>query len=221
MKKVWAALALMLVAVLLMTGCGKRGEEENNPEEQVETTPTPSPSPSPTPSPTPTVAPQATLAVKDYQYDTVKNSTLQVTFQYPAHWTNDPGKSTICYLEPVYTGEVGARLAEASKQVSKAPDTTSLKKQLTSFAEAVQATYSSFTLAEKIDTKVSVFNTEGLSQSYTARDSNGVRITGYILMAYNSGNRHIYVLHFSCPSNRYEELSPVIEKVRQSLAVVK
>ena len=221
MKKLTAALALLLLAALLLTGC-KRGTEETPGDAQVEEeTPEPTPEITATPEPQATATPAPTMQVSAYKYDTVINSTLQVTFQYPSHWTNDPGKSTICFLEPVASGEHGARLAVASKQVAKAPDTTSLKKQLTTFAEKVEATFASFTLAENVDTKVPVFNTDGISQSYTARDSSGVRITGYILMAYNSGNRHIYVLHFSCPSNRYEELSPVIEKVRQSLAVVK
>ena len=217
--KRYIALVLLALCLALLTACGD--DEDPVEETPIEDQATATPEPTATPAPTATPEPIQTVAVSKYRYDTVSNSTLQVTFQYPAHWNNDPGKSTICFLEPVAAGDVPARIAVTSKTVSKAPDTTSLKKQLASFAECVQGTYNTFTLGEKIDTDVQVFNTKGLCQSYTARDENNFRITGYILMAYNSGNKHIYVLHFSAPSNRYEDYATVLEKVRLSLAVVK
>ena len=203
MKKYCLIAALCLCAALCLTGCGKKDDAQNNAEATA------------TPEPVPTVA------IGSYRYETINNVNLQVSFQYPSHWTNDPGKYTICYREPVNPGEVGARVAVSAKTVSRAPDTTSLKKQLTSFMEKVEASYFSFTAGDNVQTDEAVFGTKGLSQTYTARDEDGNRYTGFVLMAYVSSNKHIYVLHFSAPSGRYEEMGTVLETIRQSLAVVK
>jgi len=219
MKKICLLAAVCLCALLLLSGCSKDEQTQTNPN--VTETPVPTQAPTNTPVPTATPKPVEVIPVKEYRYDAVNNVNLQVTFQYPSHWVNDPGKSTICYLEPVNAGEVASRIAVSAKTVSRAPDTTSLKKQLTKFTDLLAESYFSFTPGEQINTDEAVFNTSGISQSYTARDEAGNRITGYILMAYVSSNKHIYVFHFSASSGRYEEMYPVVATVRQSLAVVK
>lgn len=219
MKRICLLAALCLCALLLLGGCGKKEEQADSPE--TTTTPEPTEAPTPTPEPTATPEPVPTVAVGSYQYETIENSNLQVSFQHPTHWTNDPGKYTICYIEPVNVGEVGARVAVSAKSVSRAPDTTSLKKQLASLMEQLAASYFSFTPSEDIQTDEAVFGTKGLSQTYTARDEEGNRVTGFVLMAYVSSNKRIYALHFSAPSGRYEELAPVLSTIRQSLTAAK
>lgn len=219
MKKRCLLAALCLCALVLLSGCGKKDEAADNPE--ATDTPVPTEAPVQTPEPTATPEPVPTVAVGSYQYETISNSNLQVSFQHPTHWTNDPGKYTICYREPVNAGEVGARVAVSAKTVSRAPDTTSLKKQLASLMEQLETGYFSFTASEDIQTDEAVFGTKGLSQTYTARDEEGNRITGFVLMAYVSSNKRIYALHFSAPSSRYDELSPVLSTIRQSLTAAK
>lgn len=219
MKKLCLLAALCLCALLILSGCGKDAGPAADPE--ASRTPEPTATPTVTPVPTQTPEPVPTVAIGSYQYDTVNNVNLQVSFQYPSHWINDPGKYTICYREPVSAGEIGARVAVAAKTVSKAPDTTSLKKQLASFMEQLAASYFSFTEGDNISTDEPLFGTKGLSQTYTARDEEGNRITGFVLMAYVSSNKHIYALNFSAPSGRYDQMAPVLETIRQSLAVYK
>lgn len=216
----YCLIAMMcLCALLFLSGCGKKDASQTDPEATI--TPEPTVQATITPEPTATPEPVATVPVSSYRYETINNVNLQVSFQYPSHWTNDPGKYTICYREPVNPGEAGGRVAVSAKTVSRAPDTTSLKKQLASFMEKVEASYFSFTAGDDVQTDEAVFGTKGLSQTYTARDEEGNRYTGFVLMAYVSSNKRIYVLHFSAPSGRYEEMSTVLETIRQSLAVVK
>ena len=113
MKKL---LCLLLACLLLaLTGCG--GSNTN-----VEPTEEPTATPEPTPEPTPAPSPVPKTAIADYEYYLASNSTLDVMFKYPSHWINQPGRSTIGYIEPVDPGETPARLAVTSKLMAERPE---------------------------------------------------------------------------------------------------
>ncbi len=211
-------LCLLLTAALLMLGGCSSNEQD---ETQTDATPTPSPTPTPTYTPVPTIAPTLVpvVAFEDYEYFVQINSSLAVSFKYPSHWINEPGKASIRYTEPVNEGDTPARLTVTSKYVSSRPDDRDMKEQMQSFLTLVEAQVDDYT-ADKDDYKddVEVAGTEGVRQKYTARDPDtDEEITGYALMVYVRAAKRIYLMHFTAPSADYEELSGVIDVIRESL----
>ena len=214
MKNAKRLLCLLLALLMLaLTGCGGKDKDETE-EPAVTATATPEPTPEPSPSPTPVPK----VAIEDYQYFLLTNSTLAVIFKYPSHWINQPGKSTISYVEPVNPGETPARLAVTSKAVSERPDSKKLKAQMDSFLALVEAQYPDYQSGEFKD-NVTIMETTGIRQRYTARDPDtDIPITGYVLVCYVRSTRRIYLLHFTAPTRDYDELSAVIDVIRDSMS---
>lgn len=210
MKRV---ICLILAAMLLLLcGCGKQETAEE------EATATPTVSPTPTLEPTPSPTPVPVVAIEDYQYYVVNNSTLAVSFKYPSHWINSPGTSTICYLEPVDAGDLAARLAVTSKVLSKKPETKEIKAELAEFMALIAESCSGYEEGE-LKEDVSIMDVEGIRQKYTARDAaTGKAYTGYALICYVHAARRLYLLHFTAPSEDYDSLSTVIDVIRDSMS---
>lgn len=215
MRKV---VCLILAAAVLLTACARESDTQENseatdmPAQTVEPTQTPEPTVSPTPIPV--------VAFEDYQYYILNNTALAASFKYPSHWLNEPGKSSIRYTEPVNAGDTPAQLTVTSKLVSERPGDRDMKAQMESFLALVEEQVDDFQASEE-DFKegVQTLDTEGIRQKYTARDpETGVQITGYALMAYVKAARRIYLMHFTAPSEDYEELSGVIDVIRESLS---
>lgn len=207
-------LALML---MLLAGCSSTENEQD-----VDTTPTPSPSPTPTatPVPTPEPTPVPVVAFKEYEYFIQINSALAVSFKYPSHWINEPGKASIRYTEPVNIGDTPAQLTVTSKYMKDRPRDRDMEAQMESFLALVAAQVENYA-ADEDDFKddVEVAGTEGIRQKYTARNpETGEKITGYALMVYVREARRIYLLHFTAPTEDYNELSGVIDVIRDSLS---
>lgn len=216
MKKI-VCLLLAAVMLLTMTGCGQKEETQDTPE--VTASPTPTVQPTETPEPTPEPTPVPVVAFDDYQYFIVTNSSLAVSFKHPTHWINEPGKASIRYTEPVNPGDTPAQLTVTTKVMSKRPDSDAMEKQMESFLALVAGMVDDYA-ADKKDFKdnVEILETEGLRQKYTARDpETGMQITGYALMAYVKATKRIYLLHFTAPSSEYDELSGVIDVIRDSM----
>jgi len=94
-----------------------------------------------------------------------------------------------------------------------------MEKQMKSFLELVGQMVNEYEASDK-DWKddVEILGTEGVRQKYTARDpETGEKITGYALMAYVRATKRIYLLHFTAPSIEYDELSGVIDVIRDSM----
>ena len=203
--------ALLACALLLLTGCG--GSNTN-----IEPTEEPTATPEPTPEPTPAPSPVPQVAVEDYQYYLVSNSTLDVMFKYPSHWINQPGRSTISYIEPVDPGETPARLAVTSKLLSERPTGRQLKTHLDDFLALVEAQYPNYEAGE-LKEDVAIMDATGIRQKYTARDPDtNDPITGYALVCYVRSSRRVYLLHFTAPTRVYDDLSAVVDVIRESMS---
>lgn len=215
MKKL---ICLILAAMLLLTACGKEEEQLENPE--VTATPTPTVVPTQTPEPTIAPTPVPVVAFEDYQYYVLNNTALAVSFKYPSHWINEPGKSSIRYTEPVNEGDTPAQLTVTSKLMEERPGNRDMEAQMESFLLLVEQQVDSFNVNEDdFKDDVEILDTEGIRQKYTARDpETGDQITGYALMVYVKAARRIFLLHFTAPSEDYEELSGVIDVIRESLS---
>lgn len=207
---------LLALSVLMLSGCGK-DETADTPE----ATETPAPTAEPTATPVPTIAPTRVpvVAFDDYEYFIQTNKTLEVSFKYPTHWINEPGKTSIRFTEPVDPGETPAQLTVTSKHVDKRPDTDALIDEMESFLALVMQLVDEYEVSEEDFKKnIEILETKGIRQKYTARNTDtGEKITGYALMAYSRETKRIYLLHFTAPTNEYDELSGVIDVIRDSM----
>ena len=206
---------ILALAVVMLSACSK--EEQETPE----ATASPTPTAAPTQTPEPTIAPTQVpvVAFDEYQYYIINNSTLQVSFKHPSHWINEPGKASIRYTEPVNAGDTPAQLTVTSKYMDERPYADEMEDEMESFLALVEQMTEDF-VADEDDWKddVEILDTEGVRQKYTARDpETGERITGYALMAYVKATKRIYLLHFTAPTSDYDELSGVIDVIRDSM----
>lgn len=218
MKKHLALLVLMALVMGLLSSCRSDPTTQPMPSPTPEVTLAPAPTPSPTPEPTaePTPEPVPTVAVADYAYERITNGTLAVQFKYPSHWISNPGKTTICYTEPVNEGEVGARVAVTASKTSKTPTSKQMKNKMASFIENLGEEYQNLEKG-KINGKAKLCKASGYAQSYTAT-VNGVEITGQVVMAYVKNKKRIYTFHFNAPTDRFEELKEVRTTIKDSVA---
>ena len=202
-----------MLAALLLTGCGS---SNTAPEPTEEPTATPEPTPEPTPAPSPVPK----TAIADYDYYLVSNSTLDVMFKYPSHWINQPGRSTISYIEPVDPGQTPARLAVTSKLLSERPTSRQVRTHLDDFMRLVEERYTSYEAGE-LDEEVEILETTGFSQRYTARDpETNEAVTGYALVYYLRDSRRVYLFHFTAPTREFSQFSPVLDTIIDSLSTI-
>lgn len=211
MKK---TLCLLLACLLmLLTGCGSSKTE-------VEPTEAPTATPEPTPEPTPAPSPVPKTAIEDYDYYLVSNTTLDVMFKYPSHWINQPGRSTISYIEPVDPGQTPARLAVTGKLVSERPTSRQLRTHLDDFMKLVEERYLNYEAGE-LDENVEILDTTGCSQRYTARDpETNEAVTGFVLVYYLRESRRVYLFHFTAPTREFSQFSIVLDVILDSLSTI-
>ncbi len=208
---------LLALALLFLSACSQQPEE--NDQQAAQATATPTPEPTHTPEPTVSPTPVPVVAMEDYQYYIVNNTTLAVSFKYPSHWINEPGKASIRYTEPVNAGDTPAQLTVTSKVMDEHPSDRQLRKQLESFLELVQAEVSDYVAEDEMKENVQILGDDsGFRQKYAARDpETDAPITGYALMAYVRSAKRIYLLHFTAPTDQYEEMSAIIDVIRESM----
>ena len=204
-------LCLLLACLLLLAGCSSSNTN-------TEPTEAPTATPEPTPEPTPAPSPVPRTAIEDYEFFQVTNTRLDVMFKYPSHWINQPGHSTICYIEPVDPGETPARLAVTSKLLTERPTERQVQKQLDDFMKLVEQQYTNYEAGE-FKNDVEAMGVTGLCQRYTARDpETNESVSGYVLVIYARAARRVYLLHFTAPSRAFSGFMPVLETIRDSLS---
>lgn len=218
MKKHLALLVLMALVMGILSGCQSGGKPAatSTPEVTLAPAPTPTPTPVPTPTPAPTPTPVPVVAVEDYAYEKITNGALAVQFKYPTHWISNPGKTTICYVEPVNEGEVGARVAVTASKSSKTPSSKQMKSKMTSFFKNLSEEYENLEKG-KLSGKAKLCKAQGYGQTYTAT-LNGEDIKGVVYMAYVKSKKRIYTFHFNAPADRCDELDDVRKTIKDSMA---
>lgn len=217
MKKLpLALLALTLAAMLALSGCSKQEDSTVQPTPEPEAAATAQPTPEPTVTPAPTRV--ARVAPKDIEYTKLTSNPLNIAFDYPSHWLNEAGSSTICYYEPVNEGETGARMAISAKKMTKKPNTTKLKSEMNAMLEVLTGQYDTLTRRSR-NVGTRMIKTAGISQYYRASVGDQ-EISGYLLMAYSKSQKSLYLFHFSSASSEFDSYKRVIEHIRNSCLIV-
>lgn len=155
----------------------------------------------------------------NYNYSMLNDTAFGFVLSYPSTWRNLPGKHTICFQENVSDGDFAARVAVTSKKMPHKPDADALLEQFKAFAKQVYKTYdpSTFEFGD-LQTSGSFMGKRAMEISYLAY-SGDIEVQGYMCCC--AVDYTIYVFHFCSPYNDYEDMLPVLTRIRDSVTLVK
>ena len=163
-----------------------------------------------------TATPQPNTTVSGYS--TVSGTGLNFKFEYPSDWTNIPGRSTVCYVQPIENGTVyPARVAVTMKKLAhKCSGETEFKEELLSYCQTLSSQYDekTFEIETELDTETKFMGNSALSTTYLAYDGDQ-EIEGYVIMTYFE--RYLFCFHFLCAYEDYDAFAPVMRHMRDSV----
>ena len=217
MKKIFLALLISLIAVLL-AACGDDAADvdvslQETPVPEVEATPTPSPTPVPTATPFPRIP------ADEYVLQWKNDASRGINFMIPTHWKpGESGDRYVTYYEPVPDDETGFRVSFVNKKKSSEPDAYAMRAELRKLLEDMKSIYTDFETDGDITRDYMLVRFKGYASQYTFTDEYGVKIRGLVVIA--TYNRRIYCMNFSGPDERFEEMTIVRDKIMDSLSRV-
>ena len=182
---------------------------------------TPAETPEPTAEPAgaqpfATATPQPNTAISGYAE--VVGTGLGFRFSHPQGWQNIPGKSTVCFVQPMENGTLyPARVSVTMKKLSHAGNETRLQEQMVSFVETLQDQYDkkTFEVDTELDTGSGFMGGKrSYATTYLAYDVEQ-EIKGYIAMTYF--DKYVFCFHFQCAYEDYAAFEPAIRHMRDSV----
>lgn len=179
---------------------------------------TQAPTDAPAAQPFATATPQPNTAVSTYSE--VAASGLGFKFSYPSNWTNIPGRSTVCYVQPLENGTVyPARVAVTMKKLDHKCNAYTKNEHTTELADYIKllrAQYdeSRFEVNMTLDEETKFMGNSAISTSYLAYDGDQ-EIQGYVILTYFE--RYLFVFHFLCAYEDYAAFEPVMRHMRDSV----
>ena len=196
---------------------------EETPVVEVTSTPAPEATPEPqTQAPgdpvytTPTPQPNASVS----SYAEISGTGLGVKFSYPSDWNNIPGRSTICYVQPMEEGTVyPARVAVSMKQVAHKVDAADLQQEMVLLFSVISSQYdaSTFEVDTNVNTSARFMGNNAYSTTYLAYDGDQ-EIQGYVVMT--AFEKYIFSFHFQCAYVDVAALTPAMQMMRDSVKLV-
>ena len=162
---------------------------------------------------TPTPQPNASVS----QYTEVLGPGLGFRFSYPTGWVNIPGRSTVCYVQPLENGTIyPGRVAVTMKRMPHAIGMTTVKTELANYVRKLMTQYPSatFKVNSKLDEDTKFMGKKALSTTYLAYDGD-TEIKGYLITTYFE--RYIYVFHFLCAYTDYPTFEATLRYMRDSV----
>ena len=163
-----------------------------------------------------TATPQPNTAISGYAE--VVGTGLGFRFSYPQGWQNIPGKSTVCFVQPMEDGTVyPARVTVSMKKLSHSGSETRLQEQMVSFVEILQDQYDAktFEVDTDLDTTTGFMGGKrSYATTYLAYDGDQ-EIKGYIAMTYF--DKYVFCFHFQCAYEDYVAFEPAIRHMRDSV----
>lgn len=168
----------------------------------------------PLPFATPTPQPNAIITA----YSDCTGTGLGFKFRYPTGWTNIPGRSTICYVQPLDNGTAyPARVAVTMKKLAHRCTDELCKNELVDYLKTMRTQYDQSTF--EVDTELNLtqkfMSNRAMSTTYLAYDGKQ-EVAGYVIMTYFE--RYVFVFHFLCAYEDYAAFQPAINTMRDSVA---
>lgn len=150
-------------------------------------------------------------------YSTIGDVGLDFTFSYPVNWNNLPGRSTVCYVQPMKEGvKYPARVSVTMKKLAHRGTDSKVKDQFASFFKFISSQYDEDTFEAKmsLNTKTKFMGKKGMSTTYLAYDGEQ-EIKGYAICTYFE--RYMFVFHFLCAYEDYDSFQPAMQFMRDSV----
>lgn len=164
---------------------------------------------------TPTPQPNTNIT----SYSTISGTGLGFKFDYPSDWVNIPGRSTVCYVQPLKEGTVyPARVAVTMKKLAHAADAIDAQNELVEYLKLLMTQYdaTTFKVSKEMDTSTKFMGKNGMSATYLAYDGEQ-EIKGYVILTYFE--RYVYCFHFLCAYEDYEAFDTAMRRIRDSVQV--
>ena len=163
-----------------------------------------------------TATPQPNTAISGYAE--VVGTGLGFRFSHPQGWQNIPGKSTVCFVQPMENGTVyPARVTVTMKKLSHSGSESRLQEQMVSFVEVLQEQYDkkTFEVDTNLDTETGFMGGKrSYATTYLAYDGDQ-EIKGYVAMTYF--DKYVFCFHFQCAYEDYAAFEPAIRHMRDSV----
>lgn len=164
-----------------------------------------------------TATPQPNASISGYSSITAPH--LMFKFNYPQGWNNIPGKSTVCYIQPVENGTVyPARVSVSMKEIDHNGTEERLQEQFKDFFEVLMSQYdeSTFEADENLNTGTGFMGgRRSIATTYLAYDGDQ-EIKGYVAMTYFE--KYVFCYHFRCAFVDYEALESAVHIMRDSVS---
>lgn len=187
------------------------------PEVTPETTPEPAETTA-APQPFTTATPQPNTSISSYSE--VAASGLGFRFSYPSNWTNIPGRSTVCYVQPKENGTVyPARVTVTMKRLAhkcNANEPNEDRSELADYVKNLMTQYNekTFKVDTALDEGTKFMGNKAISTTYLAYDGDQ-EIQGYVILTYFE--RYLFVYHFLCAYEDYAAFEPAMRHMRDSV----
>ena len=192
-----------------------------------EVTPEPTPEPAPQVTDAPASGEQVAYATATPQpnasigsFAEIGGTGLGVKFSYPGNWKNIPGRSTICYVQPMEEGTVyPARVAVSMKKLAHKCDAEDLQQEMVLLFNVIGSQYdaSTFEINTNVDMNTRFMGNAAYSTTYLAYDGDQ-EIKGYVIMT--AFEKYVFSFHFQCAYTDFEAFGPSIKLMRDSVTLV-
>lgn len=162
-----------------------------------------------------TATPQPNVTVNSYSEISVEE--LGFKFNYPSNWNNLPGRSTVCYVQPLENGTVyPARVAVTMKKLPHKCKASEAQKELVEYIKMLMDQYDpdTFKVNKTLDEDTKFMGNKAMSTTYLAYDGEQ-EIQGYVILTYFE--RYLFCFHFLCAYEDYEAFQPAMIRMRDSV----
>lgn len=165
-----------------------------------------------------TATPQPNTAVSGYTE--ISGTGLGFKFSYPTGWNNIPGRSTVCYVQPLENGTVyPARIAVTMKKLAHKCTSEKAQNELLEYVKLLMEQYdaSTFEIAKELDTDTKFMGNQAISTTYLAYDGKQ-EIQGYVILTWFE--KYVFCYHFLCAYEDYAAFDSTMRYVRDSVQAV-
>lgn len=165
-----------------------------------------------------TATPQPNTAISGYSE--ISGTGLGFKFSYPSEWNNIPGRSTVCYVQPLEDGTVyPARVAVTMKKLAHKCNEEKAQTELAEYLKLLMSQYDerTFEVGKNLDTDTKFMGNRAISTTYLAYDGKQ-EIQGYVIITWFE--KYVFCYHFLSAYEDYAAFEPAMRHMRDSVQPV-